>query len=86
MVGIAQLVEHLVVVQGVAGSSPVTHPKKCLMVPEINSGTIIYWGLLIRHLNQQLAHASSIGRTFHRLHHCANDCTGSLHASFANGI
>ncbi len=27
MVGIAQLVEHLVVVQGVAGSSPVTHPK-----------------------------------------------------------
>ena len=25
--GIAQLVEHLVVVQGVAGSSPVTHPK-----------------------------------------------------------
>ena len=28
MVGIAQLVEHLVVVQGVAGSSPVTHPNK----------------------------------------------------------
>ena len=27
LVGIAQLVEHLVVVQGVAGSSPVTHPK-----------------------------------------------------------
>ena len=26
MVGIAQLVEHLIVVQGVAGSSPVTHP------------------------------------------------------------
>lgn len=26
MVGIAQLVEHLVVVQDVAGSSPVTHP------------------------------------------------------------
>ena len=26
MVGIAQLVEHLVVVQGAAGSSPVTHP------------------------------------------------------------
>ncbi|MEY4995207.1 MAG: hypothetical protein RLZ65_1056, partial [Actinomycetota bacterium] len=24
--GIAQLVEHLVVVQGAAGSSPVTHP------------------------------------------------------------
>jgi hypothetical protein len=28
MVGIAQLVERLVVVQDVAGSSPVTHPKK----------------------------------------------------------
>ena len=28
MVGIAQLVEHLVVVQDVAGSSPVTHPTK----------------------------------------------------------
>jgi hypothetical protein len=28
LVGIAQLVEHLVVVQGAAGSSPVTHPKK----------------------------------------------------------
>jgi len=27
LVGIAQLVEHLVVVQGAAGSSPVTHPK-----------------------------------------------------------
>ena len=27
MVGIAQLVEHLVVVQDVAGSNPVTHPR-----------------------------------------------------------
>ena len=27
LVGVAQLVEHLVVVQVVAGSSPVTHPK-----------------------------------------------------------
>jgi hypothetical protein len=27
MVGVAQLVEHLVVVQEVAGSSPVTHPR-----------------------------------------------------------
>ena len=26
MVGVAQLVEHLVVVQEVAGSNPVTHP------------------------------------------------------------
>ena len=30
MVGVAQLVEHLVVVQEVAGSSPVTHPNKTL--------------------------------------------------------
>ncbi|MEY4655203.1 MAG: hypothetical protein RL523_602 [Actinomycetota bacterium] len=30
MVGIAQLVERLVVVQDVAGSSPVTHPIKPL--------------------------------------------------------
>ncbi len=30
MVGIAQLVEHLVVVQDVAGSSPVTHPKAAI--------------------------------------------------------
>jgi hypothetical protein len=28
MVGIAQLVERLIVVQEVAGSIPVTHPKK----------------------------------------------------------
>jgi hypothetical protein len=28
MVGIAQLVERLVVVQDVAGSSPVTHPNR----------------------------------------------------------
>ena len=30
MVGVAQLVEHLVVVQGAAGSSPVTHPTLAL--------------------------------------------------------
>ncbi len=28
MVGVAQLVEHSVVVRDVAGSSPVVHPKK----------------------------------------------------------
>ncbi len=28
MVGVAQLVEHLVVIQDVAGSSPVTHPNR----------------------------------------------------------
>ncbi len=27
MVGVAQLAEHRVVIPGVAGSSPVTHPK-----------------------------------------------------------
>ena len=34
MVGIAQLVERLVVVQDVAGSSPVTHPD-FLLVPKL---------------------------------------------------
>jgi len=33
MVGIAQLVERLVVVQEVAGSSPVTHPKFLFKLP-----------------------------------------------------
>ena len=32
MVGIAQLVERLVVVQEVAGSSPVTHPSRRISV------------------------------------------------------
>jgi hypothetical protein len=32
MVGVAQQVEHLVVVQDVAGSSPVTHPICCRLV------------------------------------------------------
>ena len=36
MVGVAQLVEHLVVVQDAAGSSPVTHPKKNLRVLRAN--------------------------------------------------
>lgn len=30
MVGLAQLAEHLVVVQGVAGSIPVSHPEEWL--------------------------------------------------------
>ena len=35
MVGVAQLVEHLIVVQVVAGSSPVTHPKRILGIQGI---------------------------------------------------
>ena len=34
MVGVAQLVEHRVVVPGVAGSSPVTHPRSSSAVPD----------------------------------------------------
>ena len=34
MVGVAQLVEHLVVAQDAAGSSPVTHPIKKINVRE----------------------------------------------------
>src|SRR5690606_25336954 len=40
MVGIAQLVEHRVVVAGVAGSSPVTHPREApgfVMIPGASS-------------------------------------------------
>src|SRR5262249_1612783 len=33
MVGVAQLVEHLVVVQVVAGSNPVTHPERGRSLP-----------------------------------------------------
>ena len=40
MVGIAQLVEHLVVVQGVAGSSPVTHPSSYLALSRMSSRTL----------------------------------------------
>jgi hypothetical protein len=41
MVGIAQLVEHLVVVQGAAGSSPVTHPigRLCLQKAQTQSAS-----------------------------------------------
>jgi hypothetical protein len=31
MVGVAQLVEHSVVVRDVAGSSPVTHPRSSIL-------------------------------------------------------
>ncbi len=41
MVGIAQLVEHLVVVQGAAGSSPVTHPKE--NPQSLDWGFLNYW-------------------------------------------
>ena len=40
MVGIAQLVEHLVVVQDVAGSSPVTHPDET--APVLGSGPLLF--------------------------------------------
>ena len=45
MVGVAQLVEHLVVVQDVAGSSPVTHPKV--------RGRLVLTGRPLRYLVQQ---------------------------------
>jgi hypothetical protein len=41
MVGIAQLVERLVVVQEVAGSSPVTHPKLRIKNPLPKLATLI---------------------------------------------
>jgi hypothetical protein len=39
MVGVAQLVEHLVVVQDVAGSSPVTHPNSTYMFVQVSDAT-----------------------------------------------
>jgi hypothetical protein len=49
MVGIAQLVERLVVVQDVAGSSPVTHPKKKPEVIDLGFLTFKnYWFALSR--------------------------------------
>ena len=44
MVGIAQLVEHLVVVQGAAGSSPVTHPNANKKPLRINLRGFVRWG------------------------------------------
>ena len=46
MVGIAQLVEHLVVVQDVAGSNPVTHPNEALLMygaPTRDGRLLIAW-------------------------------------------
>ena len=40
MVGVAQLVEHLVVVQDVAGSSPVTHPSGRRQIGERSSAEV----------------------------------------------
>ena len=48
MVGIAQLVEHLVVVQDVAGSNPVTHPNEALLIygaPTRDQCFLIAWQL-----------------------------------------
>lgn len=48
MVGIAQLVEHLVVVQDVAGSNPVTHPNEALLMyeaPTRDGPLLIAWQL-----------------------------------------
>jgi hypothetical protein len=41
MVGVAQLVEHWVVVPGVAGSSPVTHPTDRPRSPSDGSVTVL---------------------------------------------
>lgn len=47
MVGIAQLAEHRIVVPGVVGSSPITHP-----IPWLRAGasapalaSLLYWGV-----------------------------------------
>jgi hypothetical protein len=40
MVGVAQMVEHLVVVQDVAGSSPVTHPMRDTPSHRLRTGRV----------------------------------------------
>ena len=51
MVGIAQLVERLVVVQDVAGSSPVTHPNVLHVHQRISVWQTIFVKLYSRNLN-----------------------------------
>ena len=51
MVGIAQLVERLVVVQEVAGSSPVTHPNE--KMADTNVSAIFQFLLKITHSREQ---------------------------------
>ncbi len=47
MVGVAQSVEHLVVVQEAAGSSPVTHPTE--QGPDFGSGPVfVQWSRRLR--------------------------------------
>ena len=45
MVGIVQLAEHRIVVPGVVGSSPITHPRKEKVVPK---GTAFFFSMGIR--------------------------------------
>lgn len=54
MVGVAQLVEHLVVVQVAAGSSPVTHPKQKARSVQTDRAFFVTW--VTRH---DLRHAST---------------------------
>ena len=56
MVGVAQLVERLVVVQKVAGSSPVTHPEENVPEGFTPSGTFVLWPVL---MSRRLSYAQS---------------------------
>lgn len=53
MVGIAQSVERLVVVQEVAGSSPVTHPT------QIPVSTLLFTGIFCMHIRGRSTKAVS---------------------------
>ena len=68
MVGVAQLVEHLVVAQDAVGSSPITHPIRKLPVhPQMRIGFVAYAPVA------QLDRApdfESVGRGFESLRAC----------------
>ena len=68
MVGVAQLVEHLVVAQGAVGSSPITHPiRKYPLQPLFCNGFVAYAPVA------QLDRApdfESVGRGFESLRAC----------------
>ena len=62
MVGVAQLVEHLVVAQVVVGSSPITHPILKIKRPLHNSYVMVFFlkwieRCLYSHIDQRLSYA-----------------------------
>ena len=81
MVGIAQLVEHLVVVQGAAGSSPVTHPNE---KKTEDFSSVFFFFQLFSAFENKLANPCCINLTTHGLHNCADYRTSCLDLALAD--